>query len=124
MGTRKIVPIFSFVNAALILFFPLIFARSADSKSTSIMHGMYFYMADAGIFYDCKSGITFPVEMEADNRTLESAYLKARKNPGESILVKLEGRIEKRMPMEGPGPVDKLIPVKFLDIFPGEDCSK
>jgi hypothetical protein len=36
--------------------------------------------------------------------------------------VTLEGQIVERMPMEGPGPVPTLLPVKFLAISPGASC--
>ena len=87
------------------------------------MRGMYSYMADAGIFTECLTGFKMPVAMEADNLALETAYTKARREPGEALLVTLEGQIAQRMPMEGPGPVVTLIPIKFTDIRPGETCG-
>ncbi len=89
-----------------------------------VMRGMYFYMADAALFTECETGKSFPVAMEGANRVLEEAYLKARQNPGEALLVTLEGRIVERMPMEGPGPVPTLLPDKFLDISTSESCEK
>ena len=87
------------------------------------MRGMYSYMADAGIFTECLTGRKMPVAMEADNRALEEAYMNAGHEPGEALLVTLEGQIAQRMPMEGPGPVDVLIPIKFTGIRPGETCD-
>jgi len=87
------------------------------------MRGMYFYMADAGLFTECLTGRRMPVATEADNRALESAYLKARRQPEESLLVVVEGRVAQRMPMEGPGPVAMLVPERFVSIWPGESCG-
>ena len=95
----------------------------AEPDGPQIMRGMYLYMADAAIFTECQTGRPFPVAMEGDNRALERAYLEMRQNPGEALLVTLEGRIVERMPMEGPGPVATLLPEKFLGISPGDKCA-
>jgi uncharacterized lipoprotein NlpE involved in copper resistance len=94
-----------------------------DPGGQLIMHGMYFYMADAATFIECKIGRHYPVATEGDNRALEEEYLKARHNQDEALLVTLEGRIVERMPMEGPGPVATLLPKKFLRVSPGENCD-
>lgn len=93
-----------------------------DPDGPLVMRGMYMYMADAALFTECSTGRRVPVAMEGDNRALENAYLKARQNPGEALLVTLVGRIVERMPMEGPGPVATLLPEKFLGVYPGEKC--
>ena len=87
------------------------------------LRGMYRYFADAGHFKECLTGLQMPVAAEAGNRILEEAYTAARSNPGEAVLVLLEGRIAQRMPMEGPGPVTMLVPLEFLGIWPGENCG-
>ena len=87
------------------------------------MRGMYVYMADAGLFTECLTGRRMPVAMEADNRALESAYAKVRREPGDSLLAVVDGRIAQRMPMEGPGPVATLIAERFVGIRPGESCE-
>lgn len=87
------------------------------------LRGMYCYLADAGVFTECRTGWRLPVATEGDNRALESAYLAAGLEPGEEILATVRGRIARRMPMEGPGPVLTLIPEIFLGLWPGEDCD-
>ena len=57
------------------------------------MRGMYSYMADAATFEECDSGRSFQVAQEADNVALERAYLDARREPGEALLVVLQGRL-------------------------------
>lgn len=95
----------------------------AGEGAGSVMRGMYRYMADAAIFTECRTGKSFPVAFEEDNRALEEAYLSVPHPPGEPLLVTLEGRIVKRMPMEGPGPVSTIVPVRFIGISPGEICD-
>jgi uncharacterized lipoprotein YbaY/uncharacterized lipoprotein NlpE involved in copper resistance len=65
--------------------------------------GMYRYMADAGMFMECRSRRRMPVAQEQDNAALEAAYAKARREPGEELLVRLEGQIAMRPKMEGKG---------------------
>jgi len=87
------------------------------------MVGMYQYMADAGLFTDCASGTRFPVAMEADNPSLERAYLAEQDQPGKAMLVSLTGRIEPRPPMEGEGTIDSLIVTRFEQVWPTESCE-
>jgi len=86
--------------------------------------GLYEYMADAGWFTDCVSGKRTPVAMEADNAALERAYLGVRGEPGEAVLVTLEGYMDQRPPMEGDGTREHLIVERFEQIWPGESCEK
>ena len=81
-----------------------------------LLGGMYRYMAGAGRFRECLTGLDMPVATEADNRALEEAYLAAREQPGEEMRVSLEGQISQRMPMEGPGPVLTLVPERFIGV--------
>jgi copper homeostasis protein (lipoprotein) len=87
------------------------------------MRGMYRYMADAALFEECLSGRRFQVATEADNIALERAYLEARREPGEPLLVSLQGRIAERPPMEGEGLVLTVVPERFLGVWPGETCG-
>jgi copper homeostasis protein (lipoprotein) len=87
------------------------------------MRGMYRYMADAALFVECESGRRFPVAMEADNLALERAYLDARKEPGQALLVSLQGRLALRPAMEGDVHEIAVIPERFLGVSPGETCG-
>lgn len=89
-----------------------------------LMRGKYRYLADAGRFRECLTGLDMPVANEGDNRALEQAYLATREAPGEALLVSLEGRLIKRMPMEGPGPVWTLVPERFIGIWPKQTCPE
>jgi len=95
---------------------------SVASAPAQNLRGMYSYMADAGWFVDCRSGIRLAVAQEGDNAALEAAYSKDQRMPGAPLLATVEGRVEDRMPMEGPGPRPTLIVEKFISIAP-EGCS-
>jgi copper homeostasis protein (lipoprotein) len=88
-----------------------------------LLRGMYRYMADAGLFTECLTGRKLPVAQEGDNAALERAYLKARNQPGEPLLVNLEGRMAMRPRMEGPGQQEMLVVERFIRVLPGETCG-
>lgn len=85
--------------------------------------GMCVYFADAGLITLCPTGWKLPVATEGDNAALEAAYSKARRQPGEPLLVSLEGRIVPRQPMEGPGPRPTVVVDRFTGVWPGETCG-
>ncbi len=87
------------------------------------MRGMYAYFADAALFTECLTGRRMPVAPEGDNAALERAYLKARREPGEELLVSIEGRIAVRPPMEGEGLRPTVVVDAFLAVLPGEACG-
>jgi copper homeostasis protein (lipoprotein) len=68
-----------------------------------LMRGMYTYVADAGRFTERLTRQHWPVAQEQDNAAVESAYAKVQQQPGEDILVTLEGRVALRPRMEGEG---------------------
>ena len=88
------------------------------------MRGMYRYMADAGRF----TRVPDTQELargsgKQDNAELESAYFKARRKPGEELLVNLEGRVTMRPKMEGEGQQPTLVVERFIGVWPGETCG-
>jgi copper homeostasis protein (lipoprotein) len=87
------------------------------------MTGMYRYMADAGIFTECRSRRRMPVAQEQDNAASEAAYTRARHAPGEELLVGLEGQIAMRPKMEGEGVQPTLVVERFINVWPGESCG-
>jgi uncharacterized lipoprotein NlpE involved in copper resistance len=88
-----------------------------------LMRGMYKYFADAGRFTECLTRQSWPVAQEQDNAALESAYAKLRHQPGETMLVTLEGRVAMRPKMEGEGQQPMLVVERFTGIWPGETCG-
>jgi copper homeostasis protein (lipoprotein) len=110
--------------AALIVLFSLLFPNLATAHAQAgEMRGMYRYMADAGIFTECATGQRWFVAQEADNATLEREYTNARRQPGEELLVNLEGRVEMRPGMEGNALQPTLIVSRFIAVRPGEACG-
>jgi len=89
-----------------------------------LLGGEYRYMADAGRFRECLTGLDMPVAAEGDNRAIQEAYIEAREEPGQELRISLEGRIEQRLPMEGTEPVPTLVPERFVGIWPGLDCPE
>ena len=77
-------------------------------------------MADAARFRNCRSELGWPVAMSADYQALERAYTARRAAPGSDLLVTLQGRIEERPKMEGPGTEPTLVVEKFVRAMPGE----
>jgi copper homeostasis protein (lipoprotein) len=88
-----------------------------------LMRGMYKYLADAGRFTECLTRRNWPVAQEQDNAALESAYTKARRQPGEELLVSVEGRVALRPKMEGAGQQPTLVVERFIGVWPGETCG-
>ena len=87
------------------------------------MRGMYWYLADAGYFMECLSRQRWAVAQEGDNATLEREYLNVRRQPGEKLLVDLEGRIEMRSSMEGDAFQPTLVVDRYIGVWPGETCG-
>jgi len=83
---------------------------------------MYSYMADAGWFVDCLSGVRLPVAQEGDNAALEAAYSKTKSMAGAPMLATLQGRVEDRLPMEGDQKRPTLIVEKFVSVE-AQGCS-
>jgi copper homeostasis protein (lipoprotein) len=88
-----------------------------------LMRGMYKYFADAGRFTECLTRRNWPVAHEQDNAALESAYSKARRQPGEELLVNVEGRVAMRPKMESGGQQPTLVVERFIGVWPGETCG-
>jgi copper homeostasis protein (lipoprotein) len=88
-----------------------------------VLRGMYRYMADAGMFQACLTGWRLPVAQDSDNAKLEAAYSRARREPGETLLVTLERSLVIRPRIEGPGMQRALVPERFINVWPGESCG-
>lgn len=50
------------------------------------MRGMYRYMADAAVFADCFTGVTYPI---VNNVALQKQYLRIQSGPGAAVLLTL-----------------------------------
>jgi heat shock protein HslJ len=115
----------------LVPFLSLVLACSGTSREpisnvrqeSALIIGVYSYMADAATFTRCGTDVRVPVATEGASLALEKAYLAAPHEPGEAMLVTLEGRFETRPPMEG-APREHLIVDRFDAVWPGETCQK
>jgi uncharacterized lipoprotein YbaY/heat shock protein HslJ len=94
-------------------------AMNADDE----LRGMYVYMADAALFTDCETGDRYPVAFEGDSLAVERAYLEARRQPGEELLISLEGHFAERPAMEGGDMETSLVVDRFIGVWPGETCG-
>lgn len=96
----------------------------AALTAAALLDGMFVYMADAARFTECKTGRSYPVAMEGDFQRLERAYLQARAEPGQELMVTFDGRIAERPRMEGEGSEETAIVERFISVWPGESCDR
>lgn len=84
------------------------------------LNGEYQYLADAGLFKECTSGLVFPVMQAGDNARLESAYLAMRQEPGRPVSASVYGQI-KMAPgaEEGSRERPSLLPLRFESVEHG-----
>jgi copper homeostasis protein (lipoprotein) len=94
------------------------------SPADRALTGMFTYMADAPAITLCEDGGRVPVAMEADYKSLEAAYRQARRQPGEAVLVSVEGMIAARPSAEpGQPPRPHLVVERFIGAWPRETCG-
>ncbi len=102
----------------------LVSTRGGASLSSRTLTGTFTYMADAPSIRLCADGSRIPVAMEADYKALEAAYLRERRQPGEALLVSLDGLIASRPSMEASRPPQpSLVVERFIGIWPRETCG-
>lgn len=99
------------------------------------LRGEYRQLADAAILEECLTGLKLEIAPEADHAALEAAYAKTRTEPGQRVLVNIEGRIVRRPAMAGGQPGDApgdpagdtpgytLIVDKTGRFWPNESCG-
>ena len=87
------------------------------------MRGMFQYIADAANFRECQTGQRWPVAMEGAYKELEAAYVKARRQSGQEVLVDIEGLIAMRPKADGAGETATVVVERYTGIRPGETCG-
>lgn len=92
-------------------------------RASNALEGAFRYMADAASFTDCQSGQRWPVAMEGEYESLESAYVQTRKQPGEELKVDLQGQLAMKPKADGRGEVLTLVVERYRGIWPGETCD-
>ena len=88
-----------------------------------LIQGVYSYMADAAILYECATGLSFPVAFEKDNRALEKAYINAGASAGQTLKVYLDVQISDRKMQDCSVKQSTIIVEKFLKMIPKEKCQ-
>lgn len=84
--------------------------------------GEFLYLADAATFTDCASGLRWPVAMAEGYLAAERDYVQSRSGPGVPLLVSFDGRLERRLAMEGE-PREHLVIERFAGSQPGATCD-
>lgn len=87
------------------------------------MRGMYMHFADSGSFAECRTGQRWSVAQLEDNAALERAYLAARQEPKQELLVVVDGEVRLLPPMEGKGTRPTLVVRRFIEVRPKETCG-
>lgn len=104
---------------------PASYEHQMPGANNLIMNGMFTYQADAATITLCADGRRLPVTMEADYKALEKAYIAARPQPGQALLVNLEGTIAQRPALEeSQPPHPTLVVERFMNISPRETCGQ
>lgn len=94
-----------------------------NDNDVARVQGMYSYMADAGMFTECLTGVGFPVATEGENAGFEQVYLNTPHGQGDPLLVTLDARLVTRIKMGGIGYEEAVVPVHFVNIRPDIDCT-
>ena len=87
------------------------------------IRGMYRFTADAALLRECVTGRRYAVPARDDHLALAQAYLQARREPGDELLVNAEVRIVRQPRLDGAGDEDAMVIERFTGIWPGETCG-
>jgi len=104
--------------------YDILLARDVDPfPETFRLRGMYYSMPEARFLTECLTGRRFTVAPGADNAALESAYVGARPDQGQPLLVSVEGRFARRPRTDGRGTQEVIVIDRFVDARLGERCA-
>ena len=87
------------------------------------MGGMYSYMADAGIFTNCKTKRQYAVQTTGANVALESQYAKVSQGNGEKVYVEFEAYVQRTEGMEGGTSVDGVFVTRVIGFDKSYSCE-
>src|SRR5690606_16753558 len=87
------------------------------------LQGMFRYYADAATFTDCVSGQRWSVAMVGGYQSLERVYSQSGANRNQGLLVQIEARLSLLPQVDGSGFVPTIVPLRYIDSWPGEDCD-
>ena len=97
---------------------------STGTDSGALMGGEMVYMADAARFFECTSGRSYPIAMEAEFQKMQRAYMDRVSSPGARLYVTFEGSLADRPRMEGAGTERTLVVSSFIDAWPNQTCER
>lgn len=97
---------------------------ATPATGRTVLGGEMQYMADAVRYFECGSGRSYPIAMEADFVAMERAYLGAVSAPGAKLYVTFEGSIVPRPKMEGGGEEPAVVVTRFIHAWPDEACER
>lgn len=83
------------------------------------LRGMYRETGRQGELQECHGGSVFPVSDAGHGDRLSAAYRKAARDPGEQLLVTLQGRLVER----DRGGGEELVVVEMERFLPQEECG-
>ena len=99
-------------------------SQASSIEPRLMITGMFTYMADAASITLCADGQRLPIAMEGNYKALETAYLQARLQPGQAVLVSMEGLIAQRPSTEENHPPRRTLVVeRFIAVWPRETCG-
>jgi len=79
-----------------------------------VIQGMYRHLGDAGTFTERLTKQRWPVAQEGNSAALERAYLNMRREPGEELIVSVEGYVKMLPPMEGSHRQPSMVVDRFI----------
>jgi copper homeostasis protein (lipoprotein) len=99
-------------------------APESGTPGGGILGGELRYMADAALLAECKTGVSYPVAMEADWIAMERAYLANVREPGSPLYVTFEGSVAARPKMEGDGTQPTIVVQRYINVWPHMRCER
>jgi copper homeostasis protein (lipoprotein) len=85
--------------------------------------GMYMLKDGVGSYTECLTGVALPVAEEGEYADLKTAYGVARKEPGKTVFVEMDGRIAVRAGMESQAQRNTLVVDKVGRFYPLRTCE-
>lgn len=100
-------------------------APPARVEPRQTLSGLFSSMADAASITLCADGRRLPVAMEGDFKALAAAYRQAAPQPGQPVLVTVEGCVATRPSMEeSHPPLATLVVERFIEAKPNQACPQ
>jgi copper homeostasis protein (lipoprotein) len=86
--------------------------------------GEMIYLADAGLFTECMTGRSYPINQEGDFLKIQKAYLESIQKPGDPLYVSFEGIIKENNSLESDKFDQSVTVQRFINVWPDEQCER